>query len=799
MNNMMLFPFRLAIFLGAGLLFLIQPLFAKMALPLLGGSPAVWNTCMLFFQGMLLAGYAYAHLTQRLLGIKIQIVLHWTILFVVMLLPIIAIPSAWTPPEHSSPVFWLLGLLLVVVGGPFFAVSATSPLLQQWFSATDHPRAKNPYFLYSASNFGSMIALICYPFFIEKFFRIETQTLIWTSVYWLFIAAMAVCGYLVLKTAGNIKKPTDVSSKRLPNQPEVNDSLPNQPLIGWSQRGWWVALSFVPSSWMLGVTSFLTTDISPIPILWIIPLTLYLVTFIVAFADQPLLRYQWVSRLFPISMMVLAASTMFKGGIFVLLLHLVVFFVGAMVCHFELARKKPSPSHLTEFYFWVSFGGLLGGVFNGLLAPLVFPWILEYPVTLFIACLLRPTLAAVAGPDRGEKRREKTTLPKAVGKNQKAKSTKRKKTTASGGDFQHEDQQPAESESRFRLGWFALFVLPVGIMAQTFPFQEGTVALTIATLVSLLILVGCYFLDKPRSFAFPIGLVFVFSQLEPPQAGETVLLTQRGYFGVNRVVDGPEGHQRRLYHGKTIHGLQNLDPERPGLLNQPTSYYHRTGPLGEIFSFAQKQKPFKRVAIIGLGAGTAACYHREGQEFTFFEIDPIVKEIATNPRFFTFLENCGKENYEVILGDGRMKLNEVEDDQFDLMIFDAFSSDAIPMHLLTLEAVQVYQGKLSPEGFMAFHISNRFFDLEPILGDLASAMGWESMTWHDIELSEEELLSGKAAASYVILARDLNVTGLTDQPHWKKTRMSTRGQPWTDDFSNVLDALKWESERARQK
>lgn len=804
----MLHFFRVAIFLGAGLLFLIQPMFAKMVLPMLGGSPAVWNTCMLFFQGVLLAGYAYAHATNKLLGAKPQALLHMIVLIAILFLPAISIPNDWTPPTGTTPIFSLLGLLFIVVGGPFFAVSATSPMLQQWFAATNHERSENPYFLYSASNIGSMIALLSYPFFIERILRLEMQTQVWKYGYILFVIAMGICGYFVLlskreKSTAENRLSEEVGERA--NTDIVQQQTIQQQSVTWASRLFWIALSFVPSSWMLGVTTYLTTDISPMPILWIIPLTLYLITFIIAFSDQPFIRYSWVSRAFPIVILILAASTIFNAGIPLMVLHLIAFFVGSMVCHLELAKRKPAAKDLTEFYFWVSFGGLLGGVFNGLVAPILFPWVLEYPITLMVACLLRPTLGSTADSDSQEKVEPSQTLEnqnasssnskrkKNVGLKTRSKSTTKStpKTLQKAESQSANEDDDLEAEKKLQLVLFLIFGASVAVMAQVFPFQ-GTLALTLVAIVSLGLLCACYFMNRPKWFAVPLGLLLIFSQLEPPQAGETVLFTKRGFFGVNRVVDGPSGLQKRLYHGKTVHGLQTTDSSRPELLHEPTSYYHRNGPLGEIFELGQSDRSFKQIGVVGLGAGTAACYWKPGQYFTFFEIDPIVQEIAENTEYFSFLSHCGKENYEIVLGDGRLKLAEIENGRFDLIVFDAFSSDAIPMHLLTKEAIESYQSKLSPNGLLAFHISNQFFDLEPILGDLSEAAELESVTFHDREVTDEEFSTGKAAASYVVMAKQLSATGLPtgNQSNWKPTKKSARGIPWTDDFSNVLDAIK---------
>lgn len=775
----MLLMFRSAIFLGAGLLFLIQPMFAKMVLPLLGGSSAVWNTCMLFFQGMLLAGYLYAHLSRRFLGTRGQVFLHLMLLIGIALIPSLMISDRWDPPENETPIFWLLGLLFMVVGGPFFVVSATSPLLQAWFAEADHQRASSPYFLYSASNAGSITALLAFPFVLERVLSVDSQILFWKFGYYLFACLMIGCGLMTLKRPG-----TEFPAS--PGEPSPASASASGP-ITWQKRGLWILLAFVPSSWMLGVTSFLTTDLAPMPILWIIPLSIYLVTFIVAFSDRPLVSRLWVYRLFPVSMLILVATTIFRGGLPLIGIHLLVYLIGAMACHFELASRKPDSAHLTEFYLWISVGGLLGGLFNGLIAPLVFPWILEYPIALMLACVCCMTFSLVSDHSRRSDSPLRSRDSQASRNMESRKSAKRKRKTESVSEpeFQNE-RDPART---IRLGLFVLFALMMAIMANLLEFQ-GTVALILTTIAALIAMTLLYFLDRPGWFAIPLGIALILAKLEPPQPGERVLFTGRSYFGVNRVVEGPQGFQKRLYHGTTVHGIQSTNPERPELNLQPMSYYHPTGPLGMAFEFGQRKKEFRNVGVVGLGAGTAASYHRTGQSFDFFEIDPIVKQIAENPDYFTFLQACGGENYRIVLGDGRRKLALEPDQKYDFLVFDAFSSDAIPIHLLTKEAVAMYAGKLSPDGFMAFHISNLHFDLEPILGDIAAELDLESITCHDRDLTEEEMIEGKAAASYVIICPDLDRTGLQNHPQWNQTRRSGRQGCWTDDFSNVLDALK---------
>lgn len=726
----LLTTYRFTIFLGATLLFLVQPMFARMVLPLLGGSPAVWNTCMLFFQAVLLAGYAYAHATVHWLGPRRQAVLHVIVLAVVLLLPPIAVPDGWSPPGDGTPIFWLLGLLTVSVGGPFFALSSTSPLLQKWFADCEHSQSKDPYFLYAASNAGSMLALISYPFLIERFWRLDQQSTSWRIGY-------AVFAVLMLGCAAQMWRSTSAKA--------TGSQSPAASPVSWQRRLRWTALALVPSSWMLSVTTFLTTDLTPMPLLWIIPLAIYLLTFILAFAAKPPIPHAWITRIFPWTVLLLAASLMFQNVWQVMFLHLFAFFVGAMVCHGELAADRPETGRLTEFYLWLSVGGFLGGLFNGMIAPILFRWVLEYPLTIALACWLQRPLPA---PD---------------------------------------DDASAASDRRWLLGLLAAFAAAVGLLSQSMNF-EGTVVLALTVLVGGGAALAFCCLNRPRWFAVAIAVVMLVEKFEPPFAGET-LHVDRGYFGVHRVVFS-HGRIYRLVHGVTVHGIQNRDPERPEMRRQPMAYYHRSGPLGQIFKQLRATSQLKQVAVVGLGAGAAACYCQDDQHFTFYEIDPIVKHIAETPEYFTHLSDLGQEHYSVVLGDGRLKLEQT-DQLYDLIVFDAFSSDAIPMHLLTREAFSIYLEKLSEHGVLAFHISNMHLDLAPVLADLAADAGLVCSVCEDVLVTDEESRRGKTPSTWVAVARKTkDFAGLDQQPGWKPPTRSKSGIPWSDDFSNVLDTLK---------
>ena len=379
--------FATTLFVSAVLVFWVQPMFSRMVLPLLGGSPAVWNTAMVFFQTALLAGYLYAHVVTRCLSVRRQVVLHLILLAIAALTLPLSIGPEWEPPTQRTPVPWLLALLAWTLGIPFLVASSTAPLLQKWFAASGHPGARDPYFLYGASNLGSILALLGYPLVLEPILPLDGQNQAWAIGYGCLALMVALCGLAVWRLPRERSKETTVGTGK----------------IGSIHRIRWLALAFAPSSLLLAVTSHITTDLASAPLLWVVPLTLYLLTFVIVFSRQPALKHAWMVRAQPFVVIPLALLFTQNAAFWLVVpLHLAGFFVTAMVCHGELARLRPQTSHLTEFYLWMAFGGMLGGVFNALLAPIAFDWVAEYPIALVIACLLRPKLdhtrdGAIAG------------------------------------------------------------------------------------------------------------------------------------------------------------------------------------------------------------------------------------------------------------------------------------------------------------------------------------------------------------------------------------------------------------------
>jgi hypothetical protein len=742
--------FALTLFVSAALLFWVQPMIAKMILPLLGGTPAVWNTCMVFFQAVLLAGYAYAHATTAWLGVRRQVVLHLALLCSPFLVLPVGLAAGWVPPSDHNPIPWLLALLAVSVGLPFFVLSASAPLLQTWFAGTGHRSAGDPYFLYAASNLGSMLALLGYPLVLEPFLSLKpdrwlSQNWLWTAGYALLVALMAGCALAVWLAPRGVKRKEGGGAAQAPG--ELSGPITLLPPPRALARLRWVALAFVPSSLLLGVTTYITTDIAPVPLLWVIPLALYLLSFILVFARRPLLPPTWAARALPMAVLGTAFTFFFEAVPKVgLPLHLLTFFLAALVCHGELARDRPPPRYLTGFYLCISVGGVLGGLANALVAPLVFDRIAEYPLALVLLCLLRPA-GRPADSGGWRSRCLDVGLPLALGG-----------AVAAG----------------LVLGLPAAGLKPVPVTI---------------TLASLPLLLACYaFKDRPLRFALGVAVLLLTAGLSG-RLYDPVLYRERTFFGALRVTHDLEGNCHQFAHGSTLHGKQSLDPERR---REPLTYYYRTGPVGRVFKAFQRSPASPSVAVVGLGAGSLACYAKADEEWTFFEIDPAVERIARDPRFFTFLQDCRAGDLDVLLGDARLRLQEAPARHYGLIVLDAFSSDSIPVHLLTREALRLYLDKLADGGILAIHASNLYLDLRPVLGELARDAHLACRVCDDTAISEEDARRGKTASRWVVMARrDEDLGSLASDPRWQSLSGDTGGAVWTDDFSNIATLLSW--------
>ena len=727
--------YSLTIFLSAALLFLVQLVFARMVLPLLGGSPSVWNTAMVFYQAVLLAGYAYAHFLSLRLPVRAQVIVHTIVLAVPALFLPFVVPASAHPPADANPIPWLLWLLTAAVGVPFFAVSTTSPLLQKWFAATEHPGARDPYFLYAASNTGSLLGLLGYPFFIEPNSTLQHQGIGWTIGYVVLVVFCLACGLIAWRHAkGTVE-----------NKPAVPTRVNVGVAPTWPRRLRWVVCAFVPSSLMLSVTAYISSDIATVPLLWVLPLAVYLITFILVFAQRTIIPHAVAQRVFPLALVpvVMAIATGSTTPMSLLLmLHLVAFFLAALVCHGEVARDRPPAEHLTEFYLWLSVGGVLGGAFNALLAPLIFDGVFEYHLALVAAAFL--------GVPRGD----------------------------------------AVRATRSR--WLDV-LLPVGlallavVLLLVIGVQEEETRPVQTFIVFGVPTLLCFLMSR-RRFRFALGLAAVLLVSNAAPGRESLQLeAARSFFGVHRVTMDSGRKFHRLIHGKTIHGMQSLDPAKRRV---PLTYYHPSGPLGQIFA-AWDGRLNGPIAAVGLGAGATAAYGKPGQELTFFEIDPVVKRIASDPKYFTYLSDS-PARINVVLGDARLSLQSAADAHFQFIILDAYSSDSIPVHLITREALQLYLRKLAPEGLIALHISNLHMDLRPVVANLAHDAGMVCLLEDDSEPADEEIAAGKTQSQWALLARsESDLAPVLDDRRWRRDAGDPALRVWTYDYSSIVSVLNF--------
>jgi len=712
-----------AIFTSAFLLFLVQPMFSRMVLPLLGGTPAVWNTCMLFFQAALLAGYLYAHLGARRLGVRRQAAVHVALLALAAVLLPIGVGGA-APTGGAAPIPWLLLLMLTTVGLPFFVLSATGPMLQKWFAGTGHPGAANPYWLYAASNLGSMLALLGYPFVMEPRLRLAEQSRLWAAGY-------ALLAVLVIASAWALWRLAPAGTRASADAEVAEaDAVP----VPGRTRALWVALAFIPSSLLLSVTTFITTDVSPVPLLWVVPLALYLLTFTLAFASRPPLPHRWMLAVQPFYIATVSLLLMYgwtRKPLLVIPIHLLAFFVTALVCHGELARRKPPVSHLTEFYLWIAVGGVLGGIFNVLVAPVLFTRVWEYPIVLTLACLARPWP------------REQFTLRTAAA-------------------------------SLLRTGGFVFALLLVS--RTNIPGIPQWLVLPLGALTLALVSAGLG--RMPVFLALCIG-ASLFIRTQYVLKSEPTLVAHRSFYGRYTVLNvRQQGGYHALYHGSTLHGAQS---QTPANRREPLTYYIRTGPLGQIFTATAEKAGHRRVAVVGLGTGTLAAYGNAGEDWTFYEIDPGIVKIARDPRYFTYLADS-RARIRVVLGDARLSMAHAPRGAYDLILVDAFNSDAIPVHLLTREALGTYLDKLAPGGIVALHLSNRYLDLEPVVAALARERGLRAR----VGTSTLGGMFFSASTWAVVARRDEDFGTLSADARWPQAQRK-RGVPaWTDDYSSLL-------------
>lgn len=779
----MLILFSCTLFLSAFLLFWVQLMVAKMILPVLGGTPSVWNTCIFFFQTTLLLGYGYSHLMTRWLGVRRHTFVHGGLLFLPIAFLPIAIGQTETPIDPNSPILELLTLLVLGVGIPFFVVSTSAPLVQKWFATTPHPQRDDPYFLYAASNIGSLLGVLSYPLLVEPNFSLTQQSQYWSIAYGLLLLLTLGCLAFVWKSKDNISERNSLEMSR-DSQPQGLDRAGTT-----RQKLQWIFLSFLPSSLLLGVTTYITTDMASIPLLWAVPLSLYLLTFVLTFSRK---SFRLNAAFMGIAPLVLAgaialATTKIILPVWILLLaHWGGLFLVSFALHGDLADRRPHPDRLTEFYFWISLGGVLGGLFNSLVAPSIFPTLLEYPFSIGLSLLLLRD----ASPSPASSHTE---LKDFQALQEEVKQAKR-------------DNPDLDVST-----WMATTILPM-YASKNQPKKRTlfslTVPIALGLLLSHLILgfqlswernswlvwlvtlgifgtLGYTFSLYPWRWLVGSVLVVLLNQFSLPLS--QVIYSDRSFFGVNQVVYNERENYNAFIHGTTLHGKQSLDPQRQG---EPLTYFAKTGPIGQLFQAFDTPQQFSKVGVMGLGVGTLAAYAKPGQTWTFYEIDPIVKEIASDPNYFTFLQQA-KGEIRIVLGDGRLSMAKVSDRAYNLLVMDAFSSDSIPVHLISREAIELYLKKLSPQGLLALNITNRYLDLEPVIAALAGDRNLVALSQWDKEISPEDRNLGKTPSHWVLLARNTQDFGkIATDPRWKSLPPPTSLPVWTDNFSNLWRSLR---------
>jgi hypothetical protein len=735
-NRLVLIVYTAAIFVSALLLFSVQPLFTKMVLPRLGGSPTVWSVAMVFFQSLLLAGYAYAHYLMQIRNRVVPVAVHLVLLAIALLTLPLSIASGWGEPPTSGYAFWLLGLFAISIGLPFFALAANNPLLQAWFVRTGHPNGPDPYFLYASSNIGSFLALLSYPVLLEPVFTLRTQNLIWTGGYGLLIALIAACGVLLLRSP---------VSNDVHMQAENSDA----PAPPWLVRVRWIFLAAVPSGLLIAVTAHISTDVAAAPLLWVLPLSLYLLTWVLVFQSRPLLPHKWMLMLQPLAIAGVIVLLAFGGEQNLLLTlggHQLCFFVIAMACHGELARTRPAAKYLTGFYVALSFGGMIGGLFAGLIAPFTFSWVAEYPILLALAALCRPP----------------------------------------GG----EERLPRWSS------WYWPFIAALAVALIAPPYSAGKVMAWLSDqrvwvigavgVLSALLALGLN-ANRWKIFA-TVVLALVLIRAYPADEGRVE--TVRSFFGVHKIVVTPRGQYHVLMHGTTIHGAEKFENDDGTPVigpPEPITYYHKDGGIGQAIAALRERKggPL-RVAVIGLGAGTLTCASEPGETWKFFEIDQSMVDTARDPKYFTYIQNC-EPDLEPVIGDARLTFAKEPDGLYDLIIVDAYSSDAIPIHLATEEAMEIYKSKLAPQGAVVMHVSNRHLELSSVVVGIAEANDLKSWVYSEDSGRDNEYIF---STSVVVSAREeADVGRLASSEQWALTEAEENQRVWTDDYSNVLGAV----------
>jgi SAM-dependent methyltransferase len=696
--------YALAIFVSAFLLFQVQPVIARLILPWFGGSASVWITCLLFFQVVLLLGYSYAHWLIDYVRPTWQRRIHVALLAVsILALPIIP-RDTWKPAGWEDPTLCILSLLAATLGLPYLLLSSTSPILQAWYARS---RKAEPYRLFAFSNAGSMLGLLSYPIAVEPFVSVRRQAVAWSVAY---VAMVVLLAFLPrserlqgLESGESITSPGEAEAQSLGSSAS-----------GWRIQLLWMALAACASTLLLATTNHMIQNVAAVPLLWIVPLSLYLLSFILCFGSKSVYRRSVFLRLLAVALAGMASllSPQFLNARLTLLIPAFSagLFVCCMVCHGELARLKPHPSRLTSFYLMVSLGGALGGLFVGLVAPRLFRGTFELQVGIAMCAML--TLVVL-----------------------------------------HRDPRSVFYRARWQPSWVLVVALVVALVANLAfgIYQEMAQARVMV-----------------RNFYGTLRVI----DLTPPKI---VLIQGEAVRSLE-----PEPGERKLMHGTIDHGLQFLGEDRR---RQPTTYYGPSSGVGLALREAEARGPV-RVGVIGLGPGTLATYGRPGDHYTFYEINPLVIELAGTE--FSFLRDCWAE-ISIVQGDARLALERQAPQGFDVLAVDAFSGDAIPVHLLTREAFAVYFRQLRPDGVVAVNVSNRYVNLQPVVLRAAESLGKQAVVIVNAE-NEEQAISN---ATWVLVS---GRQGFFDADFIRQASAPPRQlaglRVWTDDYSNLLRVLR---------
>ncbi len=868
--------FATVMFASAALIFLLQPMFARMTTPLLGGSPAVWNTSMVFFQGALLIGYVYAHRLARIASLRTQVLIHAGVLVVACVVLVlsggglkIAVTTLLGPPNTVTPIFWLLGVLTVSVGIPYAAISATAPLLQAWYARTGRDDAHDPYHLYAASNLGSLLGLAAYPIIVEPLLGLSVQAIAWAVCFVFVGAAIIGAGFLAARTdSASAPPPVELA-----------------PTSTWGDRLFWMAAAAAPSSLMLGVTNHISTDVASTPFLWVIPLALYLVTFVIAFGKSAEIWRDPVALLQPISLAALVIAFTQNDFLFTLATSLVCFFLSALVCHLALSARRPPVGRLTEFYMWVSIGGVVGGAATALLAPILFNDVYEYPLALAAIALFLPRrdkplpryiaiavgvvafgvalshivwsdnslrhfwepgalslhdwaqtasalflglLVVASSAEQSLARRASIGVAAvlaaaAIGNvtwgldpirwrevAMSLSSGLSRDMAMSLGMFGFAGLMLlAQRWSYVREGvaavGFGLVLIVVGIFVFNHEVVEREMLYSLLGIIAVAILA-----NRARPILAAALVLAAFTAVYVNNADRHIAFQGRSFFGVTRVVEYPDmkdGVLRVMMHGTTIHGAQYLTGART---RDPLTYYHPDTGLGRATQAALARHPTGRLGLIGLGSGSTACLKRPQDTLTIFEIDPMVERFSTQTGVFTFVPQCAPD-FKLVLGDARLGIATVADNSFDALVVDAFSSDAVPAHLLTLEAIDLYLRKLAPDGVVILHLSNRNLDLVSEAARVAR-QGGHGALWASIDGSDSTDYYTSFSTSTLIITRTQEIAEALNlgsdwcpvdipddltpsDPRYDCVRIfegqkvDLRGKAWSDEYINLVRPL----------